>query len=151
MRLQRWSWARLLSPSHSALLKWQLQKNSPATSEPSWAVPLRRYACLAFLKPGESHTVVTDRQDVCEVQVQIWRGTVVCKVASAGDVCNICQEEVKEKTSLEMSEEYAGVLGNTVCWACSSTWPRPNADLIVNRTVPLTLSTLRNLYDQAYL
>ena len=112
MTLQRWSWARLLSPSHSALLKRQLQKNSPATSELSWAVPLRRFACLAFLKPGESHTVVTDRQDVCEVQVQIWRGTVVCKVASAGDVCNICQEEVKEKTSLEMSEEYAGVLGN---------------------------------------
>lgn len=92
--------------------KWQLQKNSPAISEPSWAVPLRRFACLAFLKPGESHTVVTDRQDVCEVQVQIWRATVVCKVASAGDVCNICQEEVKEKTSLEMSEEYAGVLCN---------------------------------------
>jgi len=106
MTPQRWTWARLPSPTPLALLKWQLLRNSPAAtsiSEPTCAVPLRRFACLPYLESGESRIVVTDRQDVCDVQVE--RGAVVCKVASAGDVCSICRKEVKGKPILDMSAE----------------------------------------------
>ncbi len=132
---QRWTWARLLSPTPLALLKWQLLRNSPAAtaiSKPTCAVPLRRFDCLPYLKTGESRIVVTNRQDVCDVQVE--KGAVVCKVASAGDVCSVCEKEVKGKPILYMSAEQTDS-HYSVCWPCSSTLPRPNADLIVNRAV----------------
>ena len=69
---QRWVWARLLSPTPLALLKWQLLRNSPAAtamSNPTCAVPLRRFDCLPKLETGESRIIVTNRQDVCDVQV----------------------------------------------------------------------------------
>ncbi len=103
---QRWVWARLLSPTPLALLKWQLLRNSPAAtaiSNPTCAVPLRRFDCLPDLETGESRIIVTNRQDVCDVQVK--KGAVVCKVASAGDVCSICREEVMGKPILYMSGE----------------------------------------------